>query len=132
MPAVYQELARKLGAYQWCVKEGNACAVKHLHDIEATVEEYMPSGSGVDTGTTLNLEKSTPDRLVFDASYHVMNEAGFYVGWIDFQVIVKPSLAFDFDLSIRGQFGKYQDIKEYLYNLYSDALGQEVQKQKAM
>ena len=34
---------------------------------------------------------------------------------------------FGFDITIVGKFGKCQDVKEYLYDVYNDALSAEVE-----
>jgi len=57
-----------------------------------------------------------------------MNEDGCYDGWIDFTVKVQPSLEFDFDLKITGKFGKHQDLKDHLYDLFNQALTQTVKE----
>ena len=51
-----------------------------------------------------------------------MDENGYYDGWIDFRLTVTPSLAHDFNTLITGNFGKYQDIKDYLYDILTMAL----------
>jgi hypothetical protein len=55
-----------------------------------------------------------------------MDENGFYEEWIDYLVIITPSLAFDLNITIRGKFGKRQDIKEYLKEIYHEALTAEI------
>ena len=122
---VYQKLARTLDAYNNCVEKGNEeWTDKHMDTINRIVENQLPSGSGIDSGCTIEHKRSK--HLLIYSSYHVMNENGMYNGWIDFTVKVNPSLMFGFDLLITGNFGKHQDIKEYLYDLFGVALGQEI------
>jgi len=80
----------------------------------------MPSGSGIDSGTTLDFDKSSGSKLVFSTSYHHMTEDGMYDGWTEHVVTVKPSLMFGFDLAISGR--DRNDIKEYLHEVYHDTL----------
>jgi hypothetical protein len=124
---VYQELASRLVALRNCNESGNEeWADKHEDRINEVVSGHLPSGSGIDSGNEFDLSRSTPDKLVIESGYHVMDENGFYNGWIDYMVIVEPSLQFGFTVSIRGKFGKRQDIKEYLEELYTNAIRQEI------
>jgi len=100
-----------------------AWRTKHRDWIARLVREHMPSGAGIDTGTKLD-DSSTPDRLVFSFSFHHMNEHGSYDGWTEHTAIVKPSLAFGFDLKITGR--DRNQIKDYLHETYHQALGAEV------
>jgi hypothetical protein len=84
----------------------------------------MPSGSGVDNGTILDSDKSTAEKLVFSVDFHHMEGNGFYCGWTAHDVVVTPSLAHGFHLRITGR--NTNDIKEYLYDVYYAALGEEV------
>ena len=81
---------------------------------------WIPSGSGIDSGTELDRDESTPEKLIFRFSFHHMNDAGYYDGWTEHKAIVKPSLRYGFDLKITGR--NRNDIKEYLDNLFSNWL----------
>jgi hypothetical protein len=94
----------------------------HTEEIERLVKEYLPSGSGIDSGNKFDFDDSTGEKLVFNSSFHVMNENGCYDGWIDYQVVVKGDLQFDIDMKIKGRFGDNQDLKDYLYDTYNLAL----------
>src|SRR5882672_3309038 len=74
-------LASTVDAYHRCRGTGNAFAGKHSDMLCELVIEHMPSGSGFDAGTILDLEKSTGEKLVFITSFHHMNEHGSYDGW---------------------------------------------------
>lgn len=124
---LYQRFAQVIEALNNCLKSGNASwAAKH----EDTLDELlglMPSGSGVDSGTKLNYDKSTPEKLVFIVAFHNMDENGFYCGWTHHEVVVTPSLAHDFNLKVTGRNNKY-DVKDYLADLYQDVLGRELSR----
>lgn len=95
---------------------------------EQTLEELadlLPSGSGIDTGTKIDLDESKPDKLVLTFSYHHMDDCGGYDGWTDHSVIVTPALRGQFRLRITGR--NRNDVKEYLYQVYEDALRQTVE-----
>jgi hypothetical protein len=73
-------------------------------------------------------------RLILTSSFHVLDDNGFYDGWIKFIVEIIPSLAHSFRLKIKGRFSNRvynvkkdaSDIKEYLYDLFSEALSKEI------
>ena len=112
----YQAIARRLQAWNNAQEAGNAPWVpKHeLHIREAC--HAGPSGSGWDKGTQLDFGASTPDKLVFYGSFHHMNEHGFYDGWTEHRITVKPSLAFGFELTISGR--DRNEIKDYLSDVF--------------
>lgn len=104
-----------------CLSTGNTeWQCRHSETILQIVENCLPSGSGIDCGTKIDLDASTPDKLVFDVQYHHMNDGGYYDGWTQHQVIVTPSLGFDFNLRITGP--NRNEIKEYLHECYRTAL----------
>lgn len=117
---VYQVLASLVDARLRCLKTGNEWADKHEENILAICKNELPSGSGINCGTKIDLDKSTGDKLVFNMSFHHMNDGGYYDGWTEHVVTVKPSLQFDIELSISGR--DRNQIKEYLYETYRLAL----------
>lgn len=96
---------------------------KHEETIEYLVKRFMPSGSGFDSGTKIDLDRSTKDKLVFTTSYHHMSEHGYYDGWTEHSVIVTPSLAFGFIMRITGR--NRNDIKDYMYESFYTALNED-------
>jgi hypothetical protein len=122
---LYQRLARLVDAVANCKKHGNdVWEPKHRALVETLVERYMPSGSGFDAGTKIDWQRSGADRLVFTTSYHHMNDGGFYDGWTEHVVTVKPSLAFGISLSVGGR--DRGDIKNYIGDCFDEALCQHV------
>lgn len=106
-------------------KNGNLWEDNHQDKINEMIKEYLPHGSGFD-GDTLLDDKSTPERLIFNSGYHPMDEGGYYDGWIEFDVIITPSLAFGINLQVKGRFSKlpsrYFDMKNYIGDVFHDAL----------
>lgn len=120
---LYQKIAQLLAALRNCQQADTLnpeWEKRHEQSIIDLVRQYMPSGSGVDTGTTLDFEKSRPDRLVFNFSFHHLTEFGFYDGWTDHTCVVTPSLAHGYEVRITGR--NRNDIKEYLQQLYHEAM----------
>jgi hypothetical protein len=129
---LYQELSSLLIAYDNCVKSGNDWADKHEERIEELCKDNLPHGSGIDgEEITLDMGDSQPNRLVFHSSYHYMDENGMYDGWLDFSVIVKPSLAFGMDMRIIGRRHQRSldslGLGDYLHEIFSNALETEIE-----
>lgn len=121
--ALYQELATIVDARLRCEKVGNAeWYEKHTEVIEHIEKNFLPSGSGIDSGCKIDLAKSTGEKIVITSSYHTMDDNGMYAGWIDFTVTITASLQFGLNLSIKGNFGKHQDLKDYLHEVFSTDL----------
>lgn len=119
---LYQEIAVLITSIQNCYKAKNhEWAKRHIATINKLVADFMPSGSGLDTGTKMD-HMSEPNTLIFNTAYHHMNESGFYDGWTEHKIIVKPSLAFGMEMRITGQ--DRNDIKEHLHEVYREALEQ--------
>ena len=119
---LYQQFSSLICARQSCIHTGNE---KWLQEHERRINkliDLLPHGSGIDYDYFFDFEKSTRDKIIFSNAFHVMDEYGYYDGIIDFTIVVKPSLLFDFDLLIKGKFGNNQDLKEYLYDTYDYAL----------
>lgn len=98
---------------------------KHTSRIEELVSDHMPSGSGFDSGTKLDLDSSHAEKLVFTTSFHHMNDAGMYCGWTDHTITVTPSLLNRYHLRISGR--NRNDIKEYMHEVFSSALDFDLQ-----
>lgn len=122
-----QELASLLLAIRNCDRAGNAeWADKHASKIDQLCRTHLPHGSGIDgSPATLDLEKSTPDRLVIGPlDFHHMDENGYYDGWTEHTAVVTPSLAFGFSVRITGR--NRNDIKTYIGELIQEALGKQL------
>jgi hypothetical protein len=91
--------------------------------VEKFVKEYLPSGSGLDGHIGIDYARSNDNRIVIDVEYHHMNEYGMYDGWTNHSIIIKPHFVWGFDLRVTGK--DRNDIKEYLANLFTEALHEE-------
>jgi len=125
---VYQEIANVLTALRYCEASDSkshlqAMIPKHKTVLHAMVDEKMPSGSGVDTGTVIVINECTPQKLVFKFSFHHMDQGGTYCGWTDHIAVVRPCLASGFSLTITGR--NRNNIKEYLHDVFHSALNAE-------
>jgi hypothetical protein len=122
---LYRALAMTLDAYNRCVETKNTeWQEKHNETLEKLCES-LPSGSGIDNGTSVDWDKSSDEKLVLYFGFHHMDENGFYAGWTQHTLTVLPSLQFGITLKISGP--NRNDIKEYLHETYHQALTEEVE-----
>lgn len=87
-------LFRAIATYVDQAKSGSD---KYDNALERLMK-LMPSGSGIDSGTKLLLDKSSSDKLVFLVEYHHMDSNGMYCGWSSREIIITPSLTSDFNM----------------------------------
>jgi len=124
-----QALSAKITARANCIKSGNLNWLgNHEHDIDMLIKR-LPSGGGIDFGTSVNYNKTNINKIVLKSALHVMNDNGYYLSIVDYQVVITPSLQFDFKIRIIGNFGTNPDangLKEYLIDIYDYALRKEV------
>lgn len=83
--------------------------------LDRIEKEFLPSGSGFDSGVTIDREKSSKYCIYLDFGYHHMNGDGYYTGWTKHRVTVRPS--FDgIDMRITGRKGEADGyIKDTVY-----------------
>lgn len=106
-----------------CQESGNGeWFERHGDRLDWIARELLPSGSGVDNGTRIDLDASTGEKLVLHAAFHHMDEGGGYDGWTEHPVTVRASLVYDLDIRIGGR--NRNGVKEHLHELISHALSQ--------
>jgi len=124
--ALYKEIATLINARNNCLQNNNNdWLVKREQKLERIAKNLLPSGSGFDCGTKIDIDKSKDDKIILTTSYHHMNDVGMYDGWNDYVITLKPSLVFDFELKIKGV--NRNDIKNYMYEYFQDVLSQEIE-----
>ncbi len=115
-----QAIAETVTAYHNCVKSGNAeWELRHLETLYR-LERKLPRGSGVDNGTKIELW-SAEKKIVLACSFHHMDENGFYDGWTDHTITVTPTFS---GIHVRVGGGRRNNIREYLADLYREALSE--------
>lgn len=120
---VYEALAAKVTARRNAVTSGNRLwERRHSDAIDDILCSHLPHGSGLDGVTVIDYGRTKPDKLVIHSEYHAMDDNGMYDRWISFHLTIRPSLQFGITLTIVGDFGRYQDVKEYLHEVYASAL----------
>lgn len=127
---VYQEIANRLVSMRSCMESGNLEWLdRHSAALDRLARDFLPSGSGFDVGTSLEVEDSDGhNKLVFTTSYHRLNEAGMYVGWYNYHITVTPDLALGFNIRVRGSKQKKlnHNERDYVEELFAMALEMEV------
>jgi hypothetical protein len=123
---LYKLLASSIDARKRCKEVGNGeWFERHSESIRQLIQDFLPSGSGWDSGTKIDLDASHGDKLVlFGSFHHIHGESGMYDGWTEHTVTVTPSLIHNFHLRISGR--NRNEIKEYLYDIFRDDLSQTV------
>ena len=112
-----------LNAINNCLKSGNnKWYDKHMDNITSALLDVLPHGSGIDGDWSFDY---TDKRIYVSNSYHRMDGYGYYCGWIDFTNIIDGlhrDIWGKLDFTIKGRFGKYQDLKDYLYEIIGESL----------
>lgn len=92
---------------------------KVIGELKGKLEDLLPSGSGIDCGTKIDLEKSRWNKIVLTFSFHHMDEHGGYCEWSNYKAVIRPDWQ-----GIRVEiFGKNKNgILDYLGDLYHHAL----------
>jgi hypothetical protein len=115
-----QAIAETLSAYRWCLERGNDTKVNR--ERLCALEKLLPSGSGFDKATRVDVE-STDSKIFMYTSFHHMNEVGYYDGWTDHTVIVTPTFS-GIDITVTGR--DKNDIKNYIGEVFYDCLRETV------
>ena len=114
---LYQSIASACQAIRNCQESGNVEWEGRWADYLDRIEkECLPSGSGFDAGTTIDREKSGPDRLVFLTSFHHMNATGYYDGWTEHTVTIRPTFTGP-DIRVSGR--NRNDVKDYIVDTFA-------------
>ena len=117
---LYRAIATAIAARTNCDASGNREWFDKWSDRLEELEKELPSGSGFDSGTQIDLDRSTGERLVLHTSYHHMNDGGYYDGWTEHTITVKGSLLDGFDFRVSGR--NRSDIKGYIDEMFAQTL----------
>jgi hypothetical protein len=116
-------LATTLESLRNVERSGNNAWVAMHREALARLEAKLPSGSGWDSGTTFDREKSTSHQLIFSGDFHHMNEHGSYDGWTSHIIRVRPTFT-GMDVTVSGS--RRNDIKEHLAELFYTVMNETV------
>lgn len=114
-----EAIAQALASRNNCLESGNTQTEAVWTEVLRRLERALPSGSGINAGTMIE-RASLPDCVILHTSFHHMNQHGVYDGWTTHRITVKPSFVYGLDLRISG--GNRNEIKDYLHQVYEQAL----------
>jgi hypothetical protein len=115
-----ERIASRIAARANCERSGNSEWFQRHGEALEELRAQLPSGSGFDSGTIIDLGKSTAEKIVLQTSFHHMNEYGTYDGWTDHTVTVRASLISGIDLTVSGR--NRNGIKEYIHEIFHHVL----------
>jgi len=124
MSTVIQKIASALSALRNCEKSGNTEWYQRWSETLDEIERnILPSGSGVDQGTTIDRDNPLPRQIRLVVPFHHMNGHGYYTVWETYEIIVTP----DWDgVEIRVKGLDRNGVKDYLADVFSVVLEEPV------
>jgi len=96
---------------------GRYARIDHLREeLCKAVASALPHGSGFDVDWTVE-DRPQKDEWVASGSFHVMNEDGYYVGWVDLDVYIPKTDPTEFRLVVRGE-RSHQLVRRFMLRDY--------------
>ena len=86
-----------------------------FHDLVEILLTDLPSGSGFDSGSKIDWDRTDHNQVVLQTSFHHMDGAGYYSGWTDHVVTISPSWD---GLDIRISGIDENGIKDYIADAF--------------
>jgi hypothetical protein len=119
---LYTKIFRLCVAIENCQVSGHKeWELRHIAELNELIKEKMPNGSGFDNRTLL---LGCDNRVMFfETRFHHMDENGFYDGWTDHKITVKPG--FD-GVEIKVGGVNRNDIKDHIAECFYHALNEEI------
>jgi hypothetical protein len=116
-----EAIASTIVAYKNCKKTGSTeWEQKHFKRL-TDLAKALPSGSGFDSGTTVDVDASSDRCIVLHTSFHHMDEHGFYDGWTEHLIRIISTFSGP-DVRISGP--DRNEIKDYITDTMLFALEQ--------
>ncbi len=116
---IIQAISTTIDARARCQDTGNTEWFERWTERLQALQAELPSGSGWDNGTTIDLDRSKPNRIVLYGSFHHMDDSGSYDGWTEHEIIVTPAFS-GVDVKVTGR--NRNDIKDYLAEMFDHVL----------
>jgi hypothetical protein len=95
----------------------------HNKQLIKQLNKILPSGSGLDNGSEIDVDKTSCEKIVIKTAFHHMNDRGFYDGWNDHVVTIRPRFS-GFDVHVSGR--NKRDIKDYIHDVFEHAMRQKI------
>lgn len=120
MATLAQNIATAVQARINCEASGNTEWLDRWTErLEDIARNTLPSGSGFDNGTTIDIDNCNSRQLMLETSYHHMDEHGCYDGWTEHRIKVTPSFH-GFDIMVTGR--NRNGIKDYIAEVFQAEL----------
>lgn len=127
MSTLIELIATLVVAIHNCQQTNNVeWLARHTATLENLARERLPSGSGFDSGSTVDLDRSSGQTIRINTAFHHMDEHGGYDGWTHHVVTIRANLAHGFTVHVSGR--DRNGIKDYIADAFSAALTQMVTK----
>jgi hypothetical protein len=110
----YSKLAQAIQWYKDTNEEYKGIAEDKIKELE----KRLPYGSGFDAGSSVDMKKSTGQKIVIDTAFHHLDENGYYDGWTEHKVIITPCLMYGYNIKVTGR--NRNQIKEYIYDQFTN------------
>ncbi len=121
---VIEKIATQVMAIQNCEKSGNSEWLhKHTEFLCKIEETLLPSGSGFDNGSCVEIDLCKENKIVLKTDYHHMNDNGMYDGWTTHLITIKPDFVCGLHITVSGK--DRNDIKNFIHETFYQALTQE-------
>lgn len=102
--------------------ENKGWAAAWARALDMLARNYLPHGSGFDSGCRVDHTKTGADKIVLYAEFHCMNDVGFYDGWREYRVTVRPTFGADLDVTISGRDYRDTGLPDYVAERIRDAM----------
>lgn len=77
-----------------------------------------------DNGTAIDFDSITEARITLSAPFHHMDANGYYDGWEDYSITLRPSFIGRISVTVRGR--NRNDIKSYLAEMFEHTLTRDI------
>lgn len=122
---VAQAIAIATQAAHNCADTNNEWLDRWHDRLNYIERNCLPSGSGFDSGTTIDREASNDSRIVLNTSFHHMDDVGYYDGWSEHKVTIRGKITGWYIASISGR--DRNGIKDYIADTLHSYLSQTIE-----
>lgn len=122
---IIREISAQIGRLHRSLAGDQTHGEELSRDALKRLAGMLPSGSGINCGTTIDYPLSTENKIVLLTSFHHMDDVGMYDGWTEHKLTITPTFT-GFNIAITGR--NRNDIKDYLCDVYSASLRTEIEQ----
>ena len=97
-------IASHIAAWHRCFDADNETWIDKHSNMIRSLDDFLPSGSGFDSGSHICISDSTGENVVITTDYHHVNEHGCYSGWSSHVIRITASLYLGINLDIESDY----------------------------